>query len=88
MLQASPQKIDFQRLAADLTFQLGDLILLSAALAVAQERLGSVFPQFPLPRCSTFGLTSQARATSANEAPSSSRRTAASLNSLVKFLRD
>jgi len=34
------------------------------------------------------GLTSQARATSAIEAPSSSRLTAASLNSFVNILRD
>src|SRR5712691_1120004 len=39
-------------------------------------------------RCNTFGLTSQARATSAREAPSSSRLTAASLNSFVNCLRD
>jgi photosystem II stability/assembly factor-like uncharacterized protein len=39
-------------------------------------------------RCNTFGLTSQARATSAKEAPSSNRLTAASLNSFVNCLRD
>src|SRR5882724_8100534 len=39
-------------------------------------------------RCSTLGLTSNARATSPIELPRSSRCTAASLNSLVKILLD
>src|SRR5262249_33175814 len=39
-------------------------------------------------RCSTFGLTSNPRATSPMETPCSSRRTAASLNSLVNILLD
>src|SRR5260370_37035565 len=39
-------------------------------------------------RCSTLGLTSNARAASPIETPCSSRRTAASLNSLVNNLRD
>src|ERR1019366_3763286 len=39
-------------------------------------------------RCSTFGFTSSARATSPIELPRSSRCTAASLNSLVNILLD
>src|SRR5277367_6633099 len=39
-------------------------------------------------RCSTFGFTSNARATSPIELPRSSRCTAASLNSLVNILLD
>src|SRR6266852_3516924 len=39
-------------------------------------------------RCSTFGLTSNARATSPSEAPFSIRWIAASLNSFVNCLRD
>jgi hypothetical protein len=39
-------------------------------------------------RCSMLGFTSQARATSVIDAPSSNRRTAASLNSRVNFRRD
>src|SRR6202140_5254686 len=39
-------------------------------------------------RCSTLGLTSNARAASPMETPCSSRRTAASLNSFVNNLRD
>src|SRR5207248_8015445 len=39
-------------------------------------------------RCSTFGLTSTPRATSAIDTPCSSRRTAANLNSFVNCLRD
>src|SRR5277367_4318593 len=39
-------------------------------------------------RCSTFGFTSNARATSPIELPRSSRCTAASLNSLVNILFD
>jgi hypothetical protein len=39
-------------------------------------------------RSNTLGLTSNPRATSASETPASSRRTAASLNSLVNCLRD
>src|SRR6202042_1712486 len=39
-------------------------------------------------RCSTLVLTSNARATSPIETPCSSRRTAASLNSLVNILLD
>src|SRR5471030_980038 len=41
-----------------------------------------------LQRCSTLGLTSNARAASPMETPCSSRRTAASLNSFVNNLRD
>jgi len=39
-------------------------------------------------RCSTFGFTSNARATSPRDTPCSSRRTAAGLNSFVNCLRD
>src|ERR1019366_3599047 len=39
-------------------------------------------------RSNTLGLPSNPRATSASETPASSRRTAASLNSLVNCLRD
>jgi hypothetical protein len=39
-------------------------------------------------RCKTFGPTSSAGAASAIDTPCSSRRTAASLNSLVNCLRD
>ena len=39
-------------------------------------------------RYSSLGFTSVARATSATDAPISSRRTAASLNSRVNFRRD
>jgi hypothetical protein len=39
-------------------------------------------------RCSTFGFTSNPRATSAIDTPCSSRRTAANLNSCVNCLRD
>src|SRR4029077_21179509 len=39
-------------------------------------------------RCSTFGFTSIARATSPRETPCSSRRTAASLKSFVNILLD
>src|SRR4051794_23560949 len=49
MLQASPQKIDLQRLTADLTFQLGEPAFLHAALSVARERLGPVLPQLTPP---------------------------------------
>ncbi len=49
MLQASPQKIDFQRLAADLPLQLGHMLLLGATQAVAGKRLGPVVPQLPFP---------------------------------------
>jgi hypothetical protein len=87
MLQASPQKIDLQRLATDLALQLRHLLVLGAALAVTGKRLGAVVPLFPLP-ARTFAFTSQARATSASDAPSSSRRTASSLNSFLNFRRD
>jgi hypothetical protein len=39
-------------------------------------------------RCSTFGFTSSARATSPSDTPCSNRWTAASLNSLLKILLD
>src|SRR5258706_10667803 len=48
-LQASPQKIDLQRLAADLAFQVGNPVLVGAVSAVTQKRLASEFPQLPLP---------------------------------------
>jgi hypothetical protein len=88
MLQASPQKIDLQRLPADLPFQLGDPAFLNPALSVPDKRLGAILRNSRRQRCSTFGFTSQARATSASEAPNSNRRMASSLNSFVNFRRD
>ena len=87
MLQATPQKIDLQRLPTYLPLQLGDLTLIGPPQAVTHECLRSVVLQFPPPAMQTFALTSQARATSANETPNPSLPTAASLNSLVNFLR-
>jgi hypothetical protein len=49
MLQASPQKIDLQRLAADFALQLGHLLLGGATLSITGKRLDPVVPQFPLP---------------------------------------
>jgi|HubBroStandDraft_5_1064220.scaffolds.fasta_scaffold193365_2 hypothetical protein len=74
MLQAPLQKIDLQRFAAHLTL---------AANALTPWSRNSRFQ-----RCNTFGFTSHARATSPTEAPSSSRLTAASLNSFVNCLRN
>jgi hypothetical protein len=88
MLQASTQKIDLHGLAAHFPFQLRQPGFFRAAVAVPGKRLGPVVTQLAPPAMQTLGLTSQARATSAIEAPNSSRLTAASLNSLVNFLRD
>jgi hypothetical protein len=49
MLQAPAQKIQFHCLAAHFTFQLRDLRLLRAALAVAGKGFHAQFPQFPFP---------------------------------------
>jgi hypothetical protein len=49
MLQAPLQKIDLQRLATDLTFQLGDPALLLPPLAIACECLGTVIAQLAPP---------------------------------------
>jgi len=46
-LQASPQKIDFHRLTADLTLQFGDPALLGPAATFARKRLRCVFPKLP-----------------------------------------
>ena len=48
ILQASPQKIDLQRLASNLSLQLGNAVLLDAISAVAQKRLGPMLPQLSL----------------------------------------
>ena len=49
MLQATPQKIDLQRLPAYLPLQFGDLAFVGPALAVAREGLRPVVLQFPPP---------------------------------------
>jgi len=46
MLQATPQKIDLQRLPTYFPLQFGDLALVGTALAVAREGLRSVVLQF------------------------------------------
>src|SRR5215469_2986147 len=43
MLQAAPQKIDLQRLAADFTLQFGHLAFVDPALPVAGKGLHTVF---------------------------------------------
>ena len=87
-LQASSQKIDLQSLLTDLPLQFSHPAFLGPPLA----HPGKAFFQFSrrsrLQRCSTLGFNSQARATSATEAPNSSRRTTSALNSAVNFLRD
>ena len=66
------------------------------AVVKTYKRMQQEFPGNALPgpcrnsrrqRCSTLGLTSNARAASPIDIPCSSRRTAASLNSLVNCLR-
>ena len=47
MLQATPQKIDLQRLPTHLPFQFGDLAIVGPALAVAREGLRPKVLQFP-----------------------------------------
>ena len=87
MLQASPQKIDLQRLLPTLRS--------SAATCCSSARLrpGPANARLPNSRNSRrqrynpFGLTSAARATSATATPISIRRTADSLNSRVNLLR-
>src|SRR5690242_9021984 len=49
MLQAAPQKIDFQRLTADLPLQFSHLAFVCAALAVAGKRLPAEFLDLPPP---------------------------------------
>jgi len=49
MLQATPQKIDLQRLPTYLPLQFGDLTLVGPAPAVAGKGLCSVVLQFPPP---------------------------------------
>jgi hypothetical protein len=87
MLQAAPQKIDLQRLAADFPFQFGHPALVGAALSVAGKRLYAELLDLSPPAVQDVGLTSQALATSATETPNPSRLTASSLNSLVNFRR-
>jgi hypothetical protein len=87
MLQASPQKIDLHYLLAHLSFQRSDTIFIGAIPARSGKRLGVKLAQLAPPAVQTFRFTSQARDTSATDAPNSSRRTAASLNSRVNFRR-
>ena len=88
MLQASPQKIDLHRLLAHFSLQGDNPILIRTAPAWSGEGLGAELAQPRRQRYNSLGFTSLARATSATEAPNSSRRTAASLNSRVNFRRD
>src|SRR5437899_3988832 len=87
MLQGSLQKIDFQDLLPDLTFQLRDSRLLRPFLAYAGKR--------PLPKlidiaapAVQFLAAHLLRATKPAGSPARNRCTAPSLNSLVNFLRD
>jgi hypothetical protein len=56
MLQASPQKIDLQCLAADFPLQLGNLAFLRAPLSVAGKSLGPVVPQLAPPAVQHVGV--------------------------------
>jgi hypothetical protein len=49
MLQATMQKIDFQRLAPHLSFQFRHLVFFRPRLPLSRKRLGSVGAQFPFP---------------------------------------
>jgi len=87
-LQAPLQKIELQRLLADFAFQLGDPTLGPTLLPLPGNTLPGPWRNSRRQRCSTLAFTSNARATSPMETPCSSRRTAASLNSLVNILLD
>src|SRR5262249_17471735 len=56
MLQAPPQKIDLQGLAADFALQFGDPRLLLSPLAVASKCLESVIAQFASPAVQNIGV--------------------------------
>ena len=87
MLQASPQKIDLHHLLTNLSFQRSDAIFIGAIPARSGKRLSAKLAQLAPPAVQNVRVTSQARDTSATDAPNSSRRTAASLNSRVNFRR-
>jgi hypothetical protein len=56
LLQAPPQKIDLQRLAADFSLQLSDPAFLLAPLAVAGECLEAVIPLLTPPAVQNIGV--------------------------------
>ena len=88
-LQAPLQKIDLQRLLADLPLQLRDPAFRPALLSVARKRIARPLRGTPAASgAARSGSPPTPRATSAIDTPCSSRRTAASLNSFVNCLRD
>jgi len=87
-LQATLEKINLKSLLADLSFQFRNPAFPPTLLSVAGEDVPGPARNSRRHRCSTFGFTSNPRATSAIDTPCSSRRTAASLNSFVNCLRD
>ena len=78
MLQASPQKIDLQRLPADLPFQLGDPSFLHTALSVADKRLAAVLAQLAPPAVQHVGVHLAGAGNLREGGPNSNRRMASS----------
>ena len=87
-MQAPLQKIELQRLLTDLPFQLGNPALRPTLFAVAGKVVTGSLAELPPPSLQNVGTDLQRTCRFRDRYPCSSRRTAASLNSLVNCLGD